>query len=547
MSKKYKLLIFPLLFFITFGVRVYWLSEKDAFHVDEGMSIAITCYKDYLVAKNYITNIGYTGKELKDNTLVSEGGFTDAMEDIKNLWKDNRDPPHTNLYYTFLRLSFTGLDNSDIKPIIFRGGILNLILFSVSFVFFVMLIKLLFPGFRVLQHFCVICAFLSTASITNTLFLRPYQIQETMFIILTFYFIKTIDINKGFQLLLKPGNIKTFFILSLITAVTLITGYYAVIFIGLLGLYVIYKKSRDRKNSEIIFYVLVLIFSLILAHVFYPGYFKGFNSYRATETTQTIFANTSENLKVSLITAWALIHKHFFSFSVIAVCVICLLFALIQNKKLLINKYAAFIFCASLLYYVFTLIIAPYKVLRYGMPVFPFFVLLPAVIFNSVVINKRTLDILKTERLPKGLRPKTRSISITAMIITAFIFLTNAVSGENIEHLYKNKQNEYLFTQHKETPVFVFVHEYSHWKYGNLVPYLNDEQKYIFIRRYSDIFMTPYNEFYLVIENVPDLIELSNPRFTILESFELTGGEPETPEIMGSYFICRKVILKDSI
>jgi hypothetical protein len=223
MKKSYQVLILVVLYLIAFGFRVYWLSQKDGFHVDEGMTIAISFYNDYIMSRNYDFNREYTGKEIKEKSLINNSGFKETILDIKRLHRDNRDSPHTNLYYSFLRVSLMGLETTDIKPIIFRGAILNLIFFTISFIFFFLLMRLLFPDSILLQFTAVVCAYLSTATLSNTLFLRPYQIQETMFIIFCYFFVKNINVKNfvihgGKQII---GKISIFILLSIITAVTL--------------------------------------------------------------------------------------------------------------------------------------------------------------------------------------------------------------------------------------------------------------------------------------------------------------------------------------
>ncbi|MDR0321423.1 MAG: hypothetical protein LBI28_07950 [Treponema sp.] len=520
MKKLYQILIIAAVCVIVLGVHTYWLSQKNGFHVDEGMTLALAFYNDYVIRKNYDFDREYTGKELKEESFVNNSGFKETLKDIKSLWKDNRDSPHTNLYYSLLRISMIGLKSSDIKPIIFRGAILNLILLMVSFIFFFLLIKSLFPDSFLLQLFAVLCAFLSTAAISNTLFIRPYQIQETMFIIFCYYFIKTIN-TKNFILDRKQliGKIPVLLLFSLITGVTLLTGYYAVIFIGLFGLYVIYVNCKEKTYKEIIFYFAVLCFGVLIALALYPKYFEGFTSYRGVQTKYTLTMNFIGNIKSSIITGVTLLWKHFFTLPVLLVCIASSVFLFIRKQKLVIQKQGLYIFIVALVYLFITLIIAPYKVLRYGMPVFPFFIILPAMILNSM-------------------REKTQKVSIAAMSVLCLCFLVGTVNQNNIENIFRNKANEYIFSKDKDVPVYVITHKYSAWKYGNLTPYFNDEQKYYFFENYDDIFEKDNSVFYLVIEKFPGFTDISDERFEILDKFSMTGGEPET---MDDYYIGAKV------
>jgi len=515
-------------FAVVFGIRIFWFTQKNGFHVDEGMTIAIANYKDYIVQKNYDYDREYTGREIKEISFTGNDSFIDMLTDIKSLWKDNRDSPHTNLYYSLLRISLTGIKSADIKPIIFRGAVLNLILFTVSFIFFFMLVRKLFPDSVLFQYTALLCAFLSTAAISNTMFLRPYQIQETMFIMLCYFFIKTIDLENN--LLNKNKNFINcqILIFALITGITLLTGYYAVIFIGLLGLYAVVIKCAEKRYLNLLFYFSVLVLGIIITNILYPKYFDGFSSYRGTETIRTVSANFFENLKNSAAAAFTLLKDNFFSFRVTALCLLCIGYLVFYKQKPVIQKHALLIFIIAVLYFIITLIIAPYKVLRYGMPVFPFFVLLPLIIMNSM-------------------NNKSGKMAAVAAVLLCLYSLHGALNKNKIENLFIEKPDQYAFSQDAQTPVYIYMFYFKDWnytatwKYGNLVPYLNNDQKYYFIKDYEDINSSSFNEFYIVAENIPPLAEFTNTNFEVIDRYEIFTGEPETPSGIGNYFFCIKV------
>jgi hypothetical protein len=567
MKKIHQLIILIAIYALAFGIRVYWLSQKEGLHVDEGMTIAIACYNNFILRENYEYGKKYTGKELKEASLVSDASLKDALSDVRNLWKDNRDSPHTNLYYTFLRLALIGLKTGDVAPIVFRGGILNLLFFTVSFVFFFLLMRLLFAGSKLLQYAAVFCAFMSTAAISNTLFMRPYQIQETLFIVFCYYFALSLGWKKYFvhENKFNFGIVKPLVLMSLLTAVTLLTGYYAIIFIGLFGLYAIYQLRANKKFAEIPFYFAVLCLGILFAQILYPKYLSGFSSYRGKETIRTISVNMPENIRSSITSAGTLLQKHFFSYLVIIVCVLCLAYVvvmLIRKEKLngllqkirskniytvsAVQKMAWYIFAASVIFLFIVLIIAPYKVLRYGMPVFPFLVILPAMLIGSV-------------------EAQSRKIAVCAMFLLCGCFAINAAKESKIENIFRGKPNEYAFTREKDLPVYVFNGAWSSWKYGNLIPYVHDEQAYYFIdwfKYFDDFFRTgkksaviqlpyveDYDSFFVLIEYIPEFPQLNSliiedvqTGHAIESEFEINTGEPET---WYPYFKGRK-IFKDN-
>jgi len=547
MKKSLQLVILIAVYALALGIRVYWLSQKEGLHVDEGMTIAIACYNNFILRENYEHGKKYTGKELKEASLVSDASLKDALSDVRNLWKDNGDAPHTNLYYSFLRLSLVGLKTGDVAPIVFRGGFLNLLFFTVSFIFFFLLMRLLFAGSKLLQYAATFCAFMSTAAISNTLFIRPYQIQETLFIMFCYYFALSLGWAKYFvhEKKFNFGIIKPLLLISLLTAVTLLTGYYAIIFIGLFGLYAIILLCANKKFTEIPFYFAVLGLGILFAQILYPKYLSGFSSYRGQETIRTVSLNMTENIKSSIESAGTLLQKHFFTYPVIIVCVLCLAYIvvmLIRGKKTqtvrsahtepAAQKTAWYIFAASVIFLFIVLIIAPYKILRYGMPVFPFLIILPAMLIGSV-------------------EAKSRKIAFCAMILLCGCFALNVTKESKIENIFRGKPSQYVFAQDKDTPVYVFNGAWSSWKYGNLIPYVNDEQTYYFLdwfRYFEDFFRTgkksatiqlphveDYDSFYVLIEYIPEFPQLDSLIMedvqtgrTIESEFDINTGESET-------------------
>jgi len=500
MKESYLFFVLLIFFYLlTAGIRIYWLTQKEGFHVDEGLSVVLACYNDYMWNINYEYNKKYTGKEIKEISLCDNDSIKNTFEDVFRLWKDNRDPPHTNLYYTFFRLSLAGLKTGDIKPIIFRGGILNLIFFTVSFIFFYLLMKLFFVNSRLLQISATACAFLSTAAISNTLFLRPYQIQETMFIIFCYYFFKTLNLKK-YLIIEEKLNINTrlFFVLSIVTAFTLLTGYYSIIFIGLFGLYVVFIKSKKNNYHEIGYYIITLFFGFSFARLFYTRYFSGFFSYRASETKQTLLSNVYKNLISSIEIAGIELQRHFFTYSVIAVCVLCLILLIYSKKKIIIQTQEFFIFITSILYIIIVMVFAPFKTLRYVMPVFPFLVLLPAMMIY--LIQQKKLYFL-------------------LVFLLCFAFLNDALNQNKIENLYRGKPVSNYYNRDIDVPVFVI--NTSMYKYADLVPYFNDEQVYYFVANLDDILPLEYNEFYLVVEDTLKLPDDNLAKYEIDQEFSV--------------------------
>jgi hypothetical protein len=405
-----------------------------------------------------------------------------------------------------LRLSLAGLKTGNINDIIPRAGMLNIILLTISFFFFYLLLNLLFKENKAISLLAVFCTFISTASISNTLFFRPYQLQETLFIVFAYFFVKFINRRKyiTFENTLYL-DFRMVFIMAFIAALTFLTGYYSIFFIGVFGVYIIYNNIRIKNMEEIQVYIIILIIALSFAQVFYSRYVLGFLSGRATETVRTIFTNDFfDNIRSSTACIINLINSHFFTTPVVFFCIAITIYLLLLKQKVIFNK-LLLLLLTPFIYTIIVTFIAPYKTLRYSMPVFPFFIFLPLILIYSI---------------------KTRFASYIAMSLFCVIVSTNLFSNR-IENLYKDKPRQYLFNEDTNVPVFVI--NKSNWKYADIVPYFNDTQIYFFYDTLDDIIENnKYNRIYLVIE-AGELQNIVFPNYEIETEFNI------------GFFICRKV------
>jgi hypothetical protein len=159
---------------------------------------------------------------------------------------------------------------------------------------------------------------------------------------------------------------------------------------------------------------------------------------------------------------------------------------------------------------------------------------------------------------------------MAAMLLFCGCFAFNAARESNIENLFRNKQNQYIFTEDKDTPVYIINGAWSLWKYANLIPYVHDEQSYYvidWVKYFNGYFKSGekvetiilpeadnYNSIYLLIEYFPDwqqtndlIIEnLQTAQGTLEKSvieseFDIYTGEPES---WFPYFKGKKVKIK---
>jgi hypothetical protein len=469
------------------GVRIYWLSQKEALHVDEGLSLVASCYKDYMISKDYEYNHEYTGEQIKKITLCEEGGLKNVWEDVRLLRIENRDPPHTNFYYSLLRIALGELKTGNINEFIFRGGFLNLLLFTVSFFVFFLLMRNLFSKNKIIPYIAVFCTFLSTATISNTLFLRYYQLQEMLFILFIYTLYRFMNTQNKIITLDKKLYVSPFpvGVMILVTALTLLSGYYAVFLLFFWGLYIGYQCISQKNIKELGMYILILLCAILLVMFLYLPYKRGFFSERAIETKGKLVGDVFfSNLKISGETILTILNDYYFTVPVLLVIITAIAYLYVSKSKFSISVFASFIFVAAIAYTIIVTCLAPVKTLRYAMPVFPFLIILPLLLLQSIKSKKAILFL---------------------SVAFCISFSLNALNVDKIKYLFKDKPKQYLFTQSLEIPVLIINRSY--WMYADLIPYLHDKQKYIFSDQF-DFDITAYNQYYIVVTK--DLISEIN-------------------------------------
>ncbi|MDR2425745.1 MAG: hypothetical protein LBD46_00940 [Endomicrobium sp.] len=432
-----------------------------------------------------------SGKEIKERCFFDDDTLKDVLNDIKNLWLKNTDSPHTNFYYSLLRIAFTGLKTYDMKTIIARSAILNLILFSISFLAFYFLAMLLFGRNKALSYAACFLAFISSGTISNTIFIRPYQLQETFFIIFAFCVFRFLH---NPRLLFKSGNIfkdvKFCFAASLILALTLLTHYYSIIFVTLLLIYFICCNYKLHLGRNLIVYFGIILLSLIFLKLFYLQYFQGFSSYRGKEMIAAAGnANFLSNIGFVFNKTCEILHEYYFSTSVIIVLlsIISVYFLKLGTKIIVSPNQMAVSLCAFL--FLGVLLYAPYKTVRYIMSVFPLF----SIIIAAFIVNIQN-----------------KKIFYAGIAAICLAFSLNSVNADKIDALFKGKAAKFEFLKEAQIPVVIILEKT--WKAEEIIPHFLDEQKYFFTHNIDNI-PQKYSEFYVLVERaIEEKVDLSKYR-----------------------------------
>ena len=269
-NKKYILysFLFLILLFSLF-IRIYWASKQEGMIGDEYYSLSAANYGTFANGDKINSYKNVKGFDILKNLTFDNSSIEDCINDIKRLYKDANDPFISNLYYTFLRLAFIGREAVDIKNIIITGTILNCIFSIISFIFLFKILKLIFENKNEFIIFPLLIFSLSPISISFSMFLRAYQMQETLFIVITYFVLNTIYYNKY--------SILNLILTSIIAGIGYLTLYSSLLFILILSamLFFNYRLNllKIKSYKIIIYYALAFISALFVARILYNSFF----------------------------------------------------------------------------------------------------------------------------------------------------------------------------------------------------------------------------------------------------------------------------------
>lgn len=295
-----------LIFCVAVGARVYWLEKKETLHLDETLSLELAFYRPKNpgfedAQKNGGVSRVYTGKELKEISLSCDPSLGAAVDTVKKLRDNNRDAPHTNFYYSLLRLWWIGNDGkTSFSSLKWHGCALNFVFFAGTFLALVALLKRLFGK----ENKAAVCAGLvagtfCTAAISDTIFMRPYALQEPFFVLFTLGAVVLIEKLRGNVPIVTPKNL---FVYAFLTALTLLTAYFSVAYVILIFALLAIFAWRGNERRSVPFLGAIFVGAVAIASVIYPDYLNGFFCYRGKEAAgkfalETLGSNLSSSFK----------------------------------------------------------------------------------------------------------------------------------------------------------------------------------------------------------------------------------------------------------
>ena len=484
-NKKYILysFLFLILLFSLF-VRIYWASKQEGMYWDEYYSLSAANYKIFANEDKINNYKNIKGFDILKDLTFDNSSIEDCINDIKRLYKDANDPFISNLYYTFLRLAFIGREAVDIKNIIITGTILNCIFSIISFIFLFKILKLIFENKNEFIIFPLLIFSLSPISISFSMFLRAYQMQETFFIVITYFVLNTIYYNKY--------SILNLILTSIIAGIGYLTLYSSLLFILILSamLFFNYCLNIDKleflKNKYailnpllkiksykiIIYYALAFISALFVSRILYNSFFASLFNANNRASSSLAFSGRLFNYINDLAFDGLLI-------ILLALFVFILISNIIKKKDLNIIaekskfKLLIFIILLGLIFAILGDLTSPYKLERYSASSYIFILFFIPLIICFITNLK---------------------IRIILLSLISIIYIFNITNSKRFVYFEVVDKDKYVLTNNYNVYAYKsFINYYD-------FHYLNTNLYYTYLSDINELNSVKENNFYLMID-----------------------------------------------
>ena len=484
-NKKYILysFLFLILLFSLF-VRIYWASKQEGMIWDEYYSLSAANYGTFANGDKINSYKNVKGFDILKNLTFDNSSIEDCINDIKRLYKDTNDPFISNLYYTFLRLAFIGRESVDIKNIIITGTILNCIFSIISFIFLFKILKLIFENKNEFIIFPLLIFSLSPISISFSMFLRAYQMQENFFIVITYFVLNTIYYNKY--------SILNLILTSIIAGIGYLTLYSSLLFILILSamLFFNYCLNIDKleflKNKYailnpllkiksykiIIYYALDFISALFVSRILYNSFFASLFNANNRASSSLAFSGRLFNYINDLAFDGLLI-------ILLALFVFILISKIIKKKDLNIIaekskfKLLIFIILLGLIFAILGDLTSPYKLERYSASSYIFILFFIPLIICFITNLK---------------------IRIILLSLISIIYIFNITNSKRFVCFEVVDKDKYVLTNNYNVYAYKSFFNYEDFHY------LNTNLYYSYLNDSNELNSIKENNFYLIID-----------------------------------------------
>lgn len=364
--------------------------NKSYIHIDEAFSLGLSNYEKvkFQLTDGFYNN--WHNKEYYEDYLVVN---EDEKFDFTPVYENQKNDVHPPFYYLLLRIAMSFHIGYFSK---WSGLILNMIIYAFITIFMYLIAKKLLDGKKYFIEKSIIIAFISSitiASITNALYIRMYALSTLNVVIITYLHLKLLDCEKTDYKLLAE--------ISISALIGSLTHYYYLFYLAMLFIMFTVKYLRQKQYKEFGRYFACLAIAGILSILIFPYSIKHmFFGYRGKGAISNL-SHISEFLK-SIVTYVSKINRYNFNnllFFILISIVGVIIYKKSQKIKLIEsqNKYLKYLILPSLLYFVLVALSAPWKEIRYVLPICGIiFIIVFYYLYEllSNIVNEKVLHII---------------------------------------------------------------------------------------------------------------------------------------------------------
>lgn len=366
-----------LIFIVALGARIYWFEEKRGFHCDESMSVTLSSMNSHEIDEKLKSHETISAKDLKEIYYGNEQTIKEIAKDIFHLRENNYDWCHTNIYYSLFRITLWNSDTTNYENVLFRGFILNLIIFTGTFIFLILLAREFFKNKKLPIILALVAGTLNMGMISMSVFLRPYELQAFTLVFFAYVFVV---LAKKYWNEEKVSSWQNLILISWAIAVALLGTYFSIVEVVLLGLGLSIIAWAKTGFKEVCFLMGTFFFGIIVASAIYPNYILGFLVGRGTEAASKFsLTQILSNIEFSLLGEIYILLGYFLYLPVLILLMLVVISLIIFAKKeqksikkfFTNNPIEIVLFVATFLAMCAILYLAPYKIVRYVATLFP--------------------------------------------------------------------------------------------------------------------------------------------------------------------------------
>lgn len=513
------------LFLLLSGMRLYWLGEKAGLHLDESMSVTLANRRSHGWEEHLPDGRIFYAAELRGLVWQGDTSWRSTWRDLYALHIQVKNDPHSNLYYSLLRLALLDSGRITLATIIWRGGLLNLVFFAFSFWLMFLLLRALFPRYPALWLPALLIVFGHSDAVSNTLFIRPYPMQEALFVLLALVFVRSwrLDPSAG------PGVFSwlRFLGVAAVLALVLLSGYFAVFFVMLLGALLLVRGCVQRHAGWCRFWIAVFLQGVMLAVALYLSYFEGFFNYRGLQALDKIMLRDPVVYHELPLLFWGVLQRALFPWTLLVLLALAWGWSRWRQpwRWRRVASAAAeqpwvLLWLSALLWSAAIFFVAPYKLTRYLAPALPLLALLyPAVAVRVAGVN--------------------RGAGLGLAWLCALWLCTGMLPpGRHLDYLEREARREVAtFAERPALPVVFLLPRPMH--IHQILPYLDERQPYIFCSRFSALrpALPPGGEFYLVLFHLTEAERESMRQYRLPPGYECLDRRDGDSAI---YLRCRR-------